>query len=680
MRLRSQLLMLALATLLLPWAGCQTVRELEQALREGQAQTLGNAATAIAAAIEPGMILPAADEPRVRGETLYAHALAVAPDIDGYDANWPLAEDARHRLGDGVSWVRLGRTAQHLYLFINVVDDTVLFQRPASAGGMAEGADRVILKSVFAGDRQPGRYLFAAEAPGAFTPRLATADWQATTATAATVLAHWQPHREGYQVEIRVPRALVGERLGIGFIDIDAPGGPAREVLSWSHGYLPGRIVAVQPALSRLLQRHLAPGIRAQWLDAEGWRLASAGELVAITIADEQPAWSAVRNRLFTWWLQGNEPARPDDPREPAARVGGEEVRAALGGERAVARYRSVEGTVLSIGVPLSTGGVLLLEQGSAEIITLTNRTLTRVLTFALGSMGLLTLLLLGYASWLSWRIGRLSMAAHSALGPRGELALAMPGTRRGDELGDLARSVESLLRRVSGYTGYLRGLGGKLSHELKTPLAVVSSSLENLRACAPDGPPSAYLERASEGTARLQTILALLSEATQAEEMVANSTRERYHPAAVVESCARAYRELHPERRLTWSIEPGEGHLEGSPDLLAQALDKLVDNAVDFTPVGGRIELALRCEPAAWRLSVRNDGPPLPAELGQQLFDSLVSARCGTNGRPHLGLGLYIVRLIAEFHHGRASAQDVAGGVCMQLALPVIGELKSAG
>src|SRR5262249_45731090 len=102
---------------------------------------------------------------------------------------------------------------------------------------------------------------------------------------------------------------------------------------------------------------------------------------------------------------------------------------------------------------------------------------------------------------------------------------------------------------------------------------------------------------------------------------------------------------------------------LEGAPDLIVQMLDKLVDNAVDFSPEGATIVLRVRLEPHAAVVEVDNPGPPLPPSTRVHLFESLWQSRTTDNdGRPHFGLGLYIVRLIAEFHQGEASASSLPG------------------
>jgi signal transduction histidine kinase len=90
--------------------------------------------------------------------------------------------------------------------------------------------------------------------------------------------------------------------------------------------------------------------------------------------------------------------------------------------------------------------------------------------------------------------------------------------------------------------------------------------------------------------------------------------------------------------------------------------LDKLIENAVDFSPPGATITTRVRLEPGSVVLEVDNPGPPLPRESHGRLFESLWQSRAGSedDSRPHFGLGLYIVKLIAEFHGGRAEANDL--------------------
>jgi signal transduction histidine kinase len=98
--------------------------------------------------------------------------------------------------------------------------------------------------------------------------------------------------------------------------------------------------------------------------------------------------------------------------------------------------------------------------------------------------------------------------------------------------------------------------------------------------------------------------------------------------------------------------------------------LDKLVDNAVDFSKPGDTVTITVDSTDRDFMLTVTNPGPPLPEKMRTQLFDSMVSMRSGHSTR-HLGLGLYIARLVASGHGGGISAANVQGGVAFKVTLP---------
>jgi signal transduction histidine kinase len=315
----------------------------------------------------------------------------------------------------------------------------------------------------------------------------------------------------------------------------------------------------------------------------------------------------------------------------------------------------------------------IVLEQGSDAILTLTNDALVRLMTFTLLASVLAAGTLLGFATLLSFRVRRLARAAETALSPQGEIAAALPGQRARDELGALSRSFTDLLSRLREYTDYLRTLKGKLAHELRTPLAVVSTSLDNIEREPRGADLSPYFKRLREGSNRLNSIIDAMSEATAIEQAVADVTPEPFDLAAVVAECVGAYRDVYPERVFSLANRATRATVAGSPDLIAQMFDKLVDNAVSFSAPGSAIDIDLDERQDDVRLSVRNTGPLLPSTMRSQLFDSLVSIRKGGGERRHLGLGLYVAALIARAHGGRIEADnlDDGSGVAFCISLP---------
>ena len=276
---------------------------------------------------------------------------------------------------------------------------------------------------------------------------------------------------------------------------------------------------------------------------------------------------------------------------------------------------------------------------------------------------------LLGYATWLSRRIRALSIAAEDAL-EQEDLHTALPSALDDDEIGDLSRSFSWVLQQLGEYNEYLRSLASKLSHELRTPLAIVTSSLENLEHEPLNDASKGYTSRAREGADRLRRILSAMSEASRVEELMKNVEPERFDLRAVLDSTTRAYRDAYPKRTFVFGCDLDEACAQGSPELLIQMLDKLVDNAADFSGDGDTIDITLSGDEKELAITVTNPGPPLPERMRSQLFDSMVSMRENKDSK-HLGLGLYVARLIVEGHGGRMRAQNVEDGVAFIVTMP---------
>src|SRR6201981_270788 len=145
------------------------------------------------------------------------------------------------------------------------------------------------------------------------------------------------------------------------------------------------------------------------------------------------------------------------------------------------------------------------------------------MLNFTLATSVVVVIAMFAFAAWLALRLSRLRQASESAVTREGLIA-TFPDTDARDELGAVARSFSSLLGRLNEYTGYLRTLAGKLSHEIRTPLTIVRSSLENLEAEEVPASARTYLERARQGSERLNAILLAMGAATRVEEAIGGS------------------------------------------------------------------------------------------------------------------------------------------------------------
>ena len=291
---------------------------------------------------------------------------------------------------------------------------------------------------------------------------------------------------------------------------------------------------------------------------------------------------------------------------------------------------------------------------------------------------------LFGFAFRLATRLTKLQREANRAIDSQGRVRGEIHASKDRDEIGALNETLRTMVARQAGYNSYLEQLAARLSHELRTPVAVVRSSLDNLRVSTMSPQDAVFLARADEGVARLATLISRMSEATQLERILQGASREPIDLVGLVAGCVAGYQQTFVSSRFIFTSDVDRIAVEAATDAMAQMLDKLVQNAIDFAePASPVVVRICRASELSVGITVENSGPLLPdsgAELAL-LFDSMVSKRVGKSEQSHLGLGLYIARLIAEFHHGAISAENLAdrSGVRFTVTLPVAVQLAAS-
>lgn len=413
------------------------------------------------------------------------------------------------------------------------------------------------------------------------------------------------------------------------------------------------------------------------------WVVSRGGQVVALA-GELRRAAEGVEPR---WWhpIAGwliHRPTEDFAEAHPENLLGsGRDIAAALQGTPATRTRRTLDGraVVMSAAHPIWSGddvvGAVVAEETTNPIVSMKSEAMERLLLLTLAAFAGAALLLIAFATRLSMRIRRLRDEAESAIDARGRLARLAAGSEASDEIGDLSRSFSAVLERLAQHHAYLQSMAGRLSHELRTPMAVVRSSLENLKLAPGDGDARRYIERAEEGLARLHRILERMMEASRLEQSLSAVERSRYDLREVVRGCVEGFRAAYPRTSFELELPARRMEVEGSPDLAAQLLDKLAENAVDFSRPDAPVRVTLEEVAGAAVLVVSNRGPLLPAEMRTGLFESMISVREGRGaGAPHLGLGLYVTRLIAEFHGGTVQAANLASGdgVAIRVRFPL--------
>ncbi|MGB5291795.1 MAG: ATP-binding protein [Lysobacterales bacterium] len=658
MRLRNQLLALSLLTLLLPLSGWKLVQELENFLRQAEEKTLLDSAQTLS------KVLPQeyhAELKLARGQALPLRQLTEEPIADGYLTDWPEVDQSLSFESEGGQLkldILAGRYATHFYLALKVFDPGEISATTFNTG-TSDISERAGVMLYLQSNRGQFSYMISTEAPGPLVI-------SSTGGSGTRLNAAWMDDAEGYTVELSLPGDV--ERISVAAV---APAFTMKGVsYERSAGTLKGR---QQGDWLELLSRHdgvshwlakTVPGNTRSWLvQADGWVVADSGPAVT---TNSELTWA--ERVLYQAVADSDMPLREKPPLWPVRFEPGLLKLTLLGGvdslwnrdAESAAVYNRVAVPVFDNEATAGAGGkvigAVVLETRSEGLLLMTNRALGRFSLIALLLVVVLAAGLWLFASRLSHRVQKLSGAVSRAMDDNGRVS-DLPMTTSSDELGELARNTEKLLRSVAEYTNYLQKLAGRLSHELKTPIAITRSSLENLSSQDLDPATRQYLARAQEGLNRQAAIVSAMSEAQRLEGSVRTADWTIIDLGDMLKHSVEAYRAVNTQRTINLNLPVENCEIRCAPDLLAQALDKLVDNAISLTTEDCVIDISLRHEDGAWLLCVANSGTRLPDVLHEKLFDSLVSLRDKQAKGQHLGLGLHIVRLVAEAHGGQVSA-----------------------
>jgi two-component system sensor histidine kinase ChvG len=183
------------------------------------------------------------------------------------------------------------------------------------------------------------------------------------------------------------------------------------------------------------------------------------------------------------------------------------------------------------------------------------------------------------------------------------------------------------------------------------------------------------YIRWAERDVQRLEGLLTSIREAASLKNALVLDSKESLDLGKAISMwLEHGWKLAFSEVNFIYQPPEEEVMVEGDPVRLHQALDKLVENAVSFHLPETPVELRLEQQSATVILQVINQGPTIESSLQQQIFNSMTSHRPIKDDRPHMGLGLYIVRTILDHHSGKVSVRnldDDRSGVAFVLSLP---------
>jgi signal transduction histidine kinase len=253
-----------------------------------------------------------------------------------------------------------------------------------------------------------------------------------------------------------------------------------------------------------------------------------------------------------------------------------------------------------------------------------------------------------------------------------GDLARRLPLGRSGDEFDTLALNLNRMLDRTERLMRGMREVTDSIAHDLRTPLNRLRNRLEGvLHTIDPQSAAGAEIEAAVEETDRLIGTFNALLLIAEAEAGVAREAMGPIDLRRIVEGVAELYAPLADEKEVTLTITPsGSAVVMCNQSLVSQALANLLDNAIKYTPSGGRVTISLEDTPAGIALQVCDTGPGIPPEDRSRVLERFVRLEASRHS-PGTGLGLSLVAAVARLHDAKLELDDNGPGLKATLLFP---------
>ena len=234
--------------------------------------------------------------------------------------------------------------------------------------------------------------------------------------------------------------------------------------------------------------------------------------------------------------------------------------------------------------------------------------------------------------------------------------------------------TARAQMRRVEQHQQLTEAFASDVSHEFKNPLASIRTATEMLSTVEAPEDRARFLRIAEMEIARMENLLAQVREITRIDAEIQSEERASVDLGALLRQIVEGFG-LRMRDRVQFDVVIPDTPLmiKASPDRLIQVFENLLDNAVSFTPNGGRIAVSVSGGDRAVLVSIRDQGPGIPPENLERIFDRFFTYRPTEQQRQrHTGLGLSIVKAIVEGYGGAVTVTNgLGGGAVFDVTLP---------
>jgi two-component system, OmpR family, sensor histidine kinase ChvG len=324
---------------------------------------------------------------------------------------------------------------------------------------------------------------------------------------------------------------------------------------------------------------------------------------------------------------------------------------------------------VVSVAVPIqrmrAVLGVLLLSTRGGDIDNIVSAErwgIVRVSLFAAAVTIVLSIIL---ANTIAGPVQRLSAAAESVRHSVKARAQIPDFTDRTDEIGHLSGALRDMTNALYRRIDAIESFAADVAHELKNPLTSLRSATETLPLAKTDDSKERLMEIIKHDVKRLDRLISDISDASRLDAELAREDAAAVDLAELLRTTVSLFNDIHrddtPEVVLDIAYAPGAWpyRVIGHDSRLSQVIVNLLDNAISFSPAGGRVAVLARRMGHEIQIAVEDEGPGIPDENLERIFERFYTDRPQENFGQNSGLGLNISRQIAVAHGGRLWAEN---------------------